>query len=366
MLTDVPELNKAGNFSAQGGSFSVLRGITNNPTNKYKCVVMNPEMSKSVKFSEKLWSRPAVFYNDGLNFLTANFVFAEGRVTYAIYDLDGRQYDQLSVNADLLPSSTGRYFYTRFSMMRPSPPIVYDASLAVIKRFDDASIDWDAVMVDDSLYILRDSQKLFVYLLPDFTLQREIVFTLGTGAPLRELYCGESGTYCAISNFHSVALVNLLTGDTQTVSPSFTQAVTFTPDASIVLLSSYRNGLLVVERFINENGDFVHAHPIEVDLARDIPDLKKAILYSFRTDGELLLVNFSYILTTYEIGEISTTSVVVDLQSKTSPSSPSFQVLPGPSWLTDLDSNSRIHTLSFDGDGTVSVRSIDSKGVSHE
>jgi len=359
IIQESPRLVKGSNISFQGNSVSILGDFRNKEVDPCRCIVKNLVNEKTVKFNDGNWIKPAVFFNNGLEFITCTFKDPEGKRIYKKYDLDGNKIGEVSLKGDLNPSETGRYFYTRFNLLSMSMPTLYDEFFNKIHTFEIEGNDWDACIIQDSLYILKNNKKIRLYALPDLYIIKEIEFNLDytNSPPINEFYVSQTGDYCAVSNYKNVIVVNLKTAETTPYKYDFVQRVEFSDDDKYVYFINSKNKSINMDIYGLKDNSY---KSLQLDLSLKNDNIQRIYVHTFLISGTQIIVNFSYITIISNDKSIATGSAYIPNIYEKLNKSDMYELLEGPSWFSKIDNKSVRYNFESN---TNSIKLIGNEGL---
>ncbi len=364
-VESIPELMQVSQCSAQGGSVSILGDYVNRSTDPCRMIVINSITAQTVRFDSGIWVAPAIFFNEGKKFLAATVKEVEGPTTYAIYDLNGIESNHLTTKDRIAPSESGTYFYSVNTLTAPARPIIYTTDFTVLKEFKvgkDVSSNWDATIIEDSLYILSDQFTIRLYRLPEFNIIGEYDIELGLGIPTHRLYCNENGTLCILSNYRSLGLINTKTGFTQTIPFEFIDKIHLSSDGNRVYSVRGRHEYMTVQEFEFDGSSFTEANLDTIVFAEYIPGPIKAIPESIIETPDGIAINLS--LLHGEDPRTSNMSVATMFSSHQKGISKSLQcrVINGLTWQDNSEARSRLRCLTPLATAKAQIKEINSCG----
>ncbi len=368
-LPGIPALESVTRFSAQGSSFSILGEYQNRGVDPCRLAVVDLKSGKVIRFSDKLFTGPAMFFDNGSRFLTATFLKTDGPTTYTAHDMAGNELATLTTEALVRPTRTGQYFFSIFSLINMTRPTVYDDQMILLRQFgeeDQVGVDWNAGIIQDSFYVLRVGDELRVYSLP--ALQQVSVFSLsfGKGSPLKELYCSGAGSLCAVSNFETVNVIDMITGAKRVQTVDAIRRVLFSPDGILFAALSARSGIVKTEWFAFNTG--TPAGSGIFDLQEHAIGLRRVQLGQVSITPHCLLLNYTASFgvppnTSRSIGSIIVSYKLGD-EGLVAMGDP--RMLDGPSWSVREDAFSTVYNLSRHDQGNTLVKTVKWEEVSRE
>ena len=279
----------------QGKSYAVWQQSDNGEGCEY--IVYNSEASRVLRYTSPACAgRPSLFAG-GTGFLLPSSQYYEGPVTYTRYSIDGVPSGSLTTSALLVPSVQGSYFYTKNLTLRPTEPTIYDSEFRLLKRFSvptEVSGDWQAYILNDSLFVLRDGSNVNIYELPHCDFLTRYSPDIGTGLFFYKLSCNSSGTLCAIANGVNVGVIDLLGENTTVIESKMVRDVHITDDGEhLYFLYPIRDGVLSIEEYGFQAGTVKLLRTDSLPLATLDPAVRKARVDTVISSAHHIIVNLS-------------------------------------------------------------------------
>lgn len=277
----------------QGNSYAVWQQSNNGEGCEY--IVYNSEASRALRYTSPACAGCPSLFAGGTGFLLPSSQYYEGPVTYTKYSIDGVLSGSLTTRALLVPSVQGSYFYTKNLTLRPTEPTIYDSEFRLLKRFSvttEVLRDWQAYILNDSLFVLRDGGNVSIYELPHCDFLARYSPSIGTGLFFYELSCNSSGTLCAINNGVNVGVIDLLGENTTVIESKMVSYVHITDDGEhLYLLYPIRDGVLSIEEYGFQSGTVKFLRSVSLPLATLDPSVRKAGVDTVISSTHHVIVN---------------------------------------------------------------------------
>jgi hypothetical protein len=347
-----------------GDFISVVREQTSEPI---RCFVYNITRDKSVTFEDLLFVAVPQPIRDGNLFLTQTVQEPEGPSTYTIFDLDKQPHATLQSRFKIVAATNGRYFYTVQSLTSPGVPLIYDSNLTLFKKVEltrGATHAWDACMIGDSLYVLRQFSDIQIYRLPSFDKISEFHLELPKGAPLLELLCSKSGSLCAVSNYLSLGVVQISTGSSFVVKTRIAEYVHLRNDGRGFTTVDTKGSTLHLSSYRINNGECTLDRTTDIAVGQLSPGAIRVVVERSWDGGDTLLLGVKVITSTAPPVAKLQSLLICRPDSATQSVSPIL--LEGVVWPSSDTGVTHLYQLKESEIGRADFRRINATEVEHE
>jgi hypothetical protein len=359
----IPAVRTSLQVTAQGGAFAVTS--LKPGQDGQECIVHDLSSGKSLTFAPPFLGDRIYFSDHGRKFLLGASSGPEDVISYTLFNFDGEELARIETFYRLQPSSGGKYFHTVNTPMDPSPPLVYDSCFNLVKDFrKEVSPDWDAFIVGDTMYVMRDLTTVRLYRLPKFVPTKEYAVSLGSGPPLYQFYCNRTGTVFALSNYQELGLVCLASDRTFIIPSGNVRTAHIADDGKdVYLITSLPRGCIELRHYRLRERAVEDEEIIELNLA----ELGESVHYGsvdtvFSTEREIL-INLTAFDESGSVDGRRALSLIVDRNLK-GPDAPKVRLPHGPSWPA-ID-GCGVYTLELSARGERAIlretRSAEAKG----
>jgi hypothetical protein len=284
--------------------------------------------------------------------------FSEGIHTYWFYEHNGTPICDFGTYSLWQPSPSGAYVYTVNNLLEPTSPLLFDSLFTEVHRFESDEDDrygWNAVMPQDSLYILCRGDHLTAFRVPGLDTVCEWPIDLPKRSLFDEVVASEMGIVCAVSNGVNIVVIDLPTGRSDTVEcgegASFALSRTgerlctvhWTRDTAFsVSTYAFQGGLLELEGEIK-------VKPSEVS-----PGIRYGVIDMLSLSDSNLLIDYLAVKGHGERCEKRLRALIVTL-----PLTPTTEIVPfdSPIWENETDPES-VYTLDWSGKAIPTIKRV--------
>ncbi len=267
-------------------------------TDSYSIVVYSGEEHRFWSVSSLASAGRPQIAGNGKVLVNRMMHYNESPNEYWVYDHTGRAVCSLRTNARIESSPDGGYFYTVNHVLSPSAPILYDSLLKQLERFEVNPSDplgWNALVIGDSLYVLRWDDYLTLYRLPHLEQIDEWYVPLRDGPiALGPIAIGGSGTVCAFSDLSSIAVVDLVSGVWDRINGDKGARVGINERGDRVYTVRWTNDdVFVIRSYSFQDGSISNASQRITDEPDTVdPGIRHAVIDDVFISGTKLIVNY--------------------------------------------------------------------------